>query len=140
LREIIPFLELPQNALPDKQFERVKNREQMIEVTQAYRAQFSDPISFAAGETVEVGKADTEFPEWLWCRSSSGKEGWVHRSFLADLTGSTTGTQDYSARELSVTGGERGMTLESLGGWVYVQLESGEKGWLPQSHVRTIVP
>ena len=109
-----------------------------VEVIKAYQAQYPDPIFFAAGETIEVGDADTEFPEWLWCRGPSGKEGWVHRSFLADSTGLTTGTRDYSARELTVTGGERGASIESLDGWVRLRLESGEKGWLPESHVRPI--
>ena len=109
-----------------------------VEVIKAYQAQYPDPIFFAAGETIEVGDADPEFPEWLWCRAPSGKKGWVHRSFLADSTGVTTGTRDYSARELTVTGGERGESIESLDGWVCLRLESGEKGWLPENHVRPI--
>jgi SH3-like domain-containing protein len=50
-------------------------------------AQYADPIAFRAGETVEVGHADAEFPEWLWCRGPDAKEGWVHSSFLSHTTG-----------------------------------------------------
>ena len=49
----------------------------------AYTAQYADPIAFRAGERVEVGHADAEFPEWFWCRRPDAKEGWVHCSFLS---------------------------------------------------------
>ena len=108
-----------------------------VEVIKAYQAQYSDPISFEAGTNVKVERADPEFPDWFWCRASSGKEGWVHRSFLAATLGTTTGTRAYSARELSVSGGERGALLESLDGWVRIRLDSGGEGWLPESHVHS---
>jgi SH3-like domain-containing protein len=110
-----------------------------VEVIKAYQAQYSDPISFDAGTTVEVERGDPEFPGWFWCRAPSGKEGWVHRSFLAATSGTTTGTRHYSARELSVSGGERGALLEMLDGWVRIRLDSGEEGWLPESHVHSNV-
>ena len=109
-----------------------------VEVIKTYQAQYSDPISFDAGTTVEVERSDPEFPNWFWCRAPSGKEGWVHRSFLAATLG-TTGIRPYSARELSVSGGERGALLESLDGWARIRLDSGEEGWLPESHVHSEV-
>lgn len=111
-----------------------------VEVIKAYEAQYSDPISFVAGATLEVVKADPEFPGWHWCRTSTGKKGWVHRSCLSAIAGTTTGTRTYSARELTVTTGEKGALLESLDGWVCLRLQSGEEGWLPETHVRTIAP
>ena len=55
----------------------------------AYTAQYADPIAFRAGETVEVGHADSEFPEWFWCRGPDAKEG--YSSFLSRTTGRVTG-------------------------------------------------
>ena len=44
----------------------------------AYTAQYADPIALRAGEAVEVGHADAEFPEWLWCRQlDDDRCGWV---------------------------------------------------------------
>ena len=105
------------------------------EVTKAYTAQYPDPIRFGAGETVQVERGDPEYPGWFWCRAASGKEGWVHRSFLAGCDGKTTSVRAYSARELTVAGGEQGALLQRLEGWVCVRLDTGEEGWMPESHV-----
>ena len=83
----------------------------VTEVIETYTAQYDDPISFDAGVAVQVLHGDSEFRGWFWCRAPSGKEGWVHQSFLDDAAGTTKSTQAYSARELSVSGGERGCVL-----------------------------
>lgn len=106
-----------------------------VTVAQAYTSQYSDPICFAANETLQVERADSEYPGWFWCRAASGKEGWVHRSFLAATAGTTTSVRAYSGRELTVAEGEQGVLVESLDGWVCLRRESGEEGWVPESHV-----
>jgi SH3-like domain-containing protein len=113
---------------------------QQAEIIQAYTSQYPDPICFGAGEAVQVLRGDAEFPGWFWCRASSGKEGWVHRSFLAAETGDTTSTQAYSAKELSVSAGARGTVCQSLDGWVLLKLDGGDEGWIPESHLRFIEP
>ena len=113
----------------------------LIEVIKAYASSYPDPIGFDAGASVNVEREDSEYPGWFWCRVPSGKEGWVHRSFLAETVGATTSVVAYSARELTLTGGERGVVVRSLDGWTLVRLDSGEEGWLPASHVHpTKVP
>ena len=108
----------------------------LVTVTKAYTAQYPDPICFDAGETVQVERGDPEYPGWFWCRAGSGREGWVHRLFLAASAGTTTSVRAYSARELTVAEGARGILLDSLDGWVCVRLETGDEGWIPESHVR----
>ena len=107
-----------------------------VTITRAYTSQYSDPICFEANVAVEVERADSEYPGWFWCRAPSGREGWVHRSFLAAGAGTTTSVRAYSARELKVKGGERGTLIEQLDGWVCIRLETGDEGWVPESHVR----
>jgi SH3-like domain-containing protein len=104
-------------------------------VVRTYAATYADPISFEAGDRVEVQRPDAEFPGWHWCRNRSGKEGWVHRSFLEGEAGMTVGIRAYSARELSVDVGAAGTVLQQLDGWLYVELQDGRQGWLPVSHV-----
>jgi SH3-like domain-containing protein len=111
-------------------------RVMLIEVVEAYASKYSDPISFDAGVAVSIEREDAEYPGWFWCRVASGKEGWVHRSYLSALIGTTTSTAAYSARELTVRGGERGKVIRSLDGWELVRLDSGEEGWVPSSHIR----
>jgi len=108
----------------------------LITIIKPYTAQYPDPISFDAGATVHVEREDPEYPGWFWCRASSGKAGWVHRSFLADCRDTTTGSRAYSARELTVAGGESGTAIHRLDGWVYVRLATGPEGWLPEDNVR----
>ena len=108
----------------------------LVEVTKPYAAQYPDPISFEAGATVHVERDDPEYPGWFWCRGSSGKAGWVHRSFLEACSGTTTGLRAYSAKELTVAGGERGRAIQQLDGWVYVRLDRGAEGWLPQDNIQ----
>jgi len=104
-------------------------------VVKSYVAQYSDPIEFASGELIELEREDPEYPGWWWCRAPTGKEGWVHRSFLERSARKAKGLSAYSARELSVSRGERGQILQSLDGWVCFRLESGLQGWLPETHV-----
>lgn len=106
-----------------------------VEVIKAYKAQYPDPICFEAGAVVKVGRQDSEYPGWFWCRAPSEKEGWVHQSFLAANIGTTTSVHPYSARELTAVGGERGTAIHCLDRWVYIRLDSGDEGWIPQSHV-----
>jgi SH3-like domain-containing protein len=108
----------------------------LVAVTKAYTAQYPDPICFDAGETVQVERGDAEYPGWYWCRAASGREGWVHCSYLAACAGTTTSVRAYSARELTVAGGERGALLDLLDGWACIRLDTGDEGWIPESHVR----
>jgi len=50
-------------------------------IIREYMPEYPDPIEVAAGERVSVGNEDAEFPGWVWCRSSDGREGWVPAGF-----------------------------------------------------------
>lgn len=104
----------------------------MVVVREAYAAQYADPIAFRCGDEVQVERSDVEFPEWFWCRGPDGKEGWGHRSFLSQSTGRALGISDYSARELSVSVGDRDRIIRVLDGWAYFQLEENRAGWVPE--------
>jgi len=103
-----------------------------VVVREAYAAQYQDPIAFRCGDEVQVGRPDTRFTEWFWCRGPDGKEGWVHRSFLALSGGRAVATSGYSARELTVSVGDRGQVVRILDGWAYLQLENNRAGWVPE--------
>jgi len=109
-----------------------------VEVVATYKAQYQDPIAFETDEDVIVEREDSEFPQWFWCRVKSGKQGWVHRSFLSVDTGVAKGLRAYSANELNVSPGARGTLIHSLDGWAYIHLDRGEKGWLPETHLRNL--
>ena len=103
-----------------------------VTVREPHAAQYQDPIALRHGDLVEVQRADTEFTEWLWCRGPDQKEGWVHRSFLSQVSGRAVALSDYSAKELTVAAGERGRMMRLLDGWAFVELEGKGAGWLPE--------
>jgi uncharacterized protein YgiM (DUF1202 family) len=107
-------------------------------VTRDYVAQYADPIALRMGDAVTVHRADTEYVGWYWCTNDSGKEGWVHESYLSAVHGQAAGIKDYTAAELSVRAGERVTFLDRSTGWVFVQRQDGAKGWVPETHVNAV--
>ncbi|MDA0814417.1 MAG: SH3 domain-containing protein [Verrucomicrobia bacterium] len=107
-----------------------------FEVTEPYEEQYKNPICFEEGEEVVVCRPDDQFPGWFWCRAATGIEGWVHGSFLASHSGTTTATESYSARELTVAAGDSGNILRQLDGWALVSVGDSAEGWLPLTHIR----
>jgi SH3-like domain-containing protein len=114
----------------------MEQAESRVVIVEAYRAQYGDPIAFRAGETVDVHRADSEFPEWFWCRAPGGKEGWVHFSYLSQTTGQSTAVCDYSAQELTVAAGDEARLIRALGGWACLALEDGRSGWVPDKIIQ----
>lgn len=99
--------------------------------TRDYTATYADPISFKAGESVQVGRQDDEWPTFLWCISQSGKSGWTPLPYLDRRGSQAVARRDYSAIELTVAAGE-GLTLEEeLGGWYWAATDDGRRGWVP---------
>jgi SH3-like domain-containing protein len=105
-----------------------------VYIKKDYTAKYPDAIEFDAGAAVRVEREDPEFPGWYWCRVPSGKEGWVHRSFLAATAGDTVGLHDFSGREITVVAGERAVVVFILDGWAWVKPVRGGDGWIPKSH------
>src|SRR2546425_10714280 len=77
-----------------------------------HRIEYPDPIRVAAGEGVNVGREDAEFPGWKWCKGLGGRESWVPAELLSGEGAQATLVHDYSARELEVRAGEEGVVEE----------------------------
>src|SRR5439155_16788236 len=103
-----------------------------------HRIEYPDPIGVAAGERVNVGREDAEFPGWKWCKASDGREGWVPVELLSNEGAETTVLQDYSARELAVRPGEEVIVEESRHEWLLVRNALGERGWILASSIESI--
>ena len=111
-------------------------------VLKSYTTQYPDPITIRKGDLVTLGKRDTDFPGWIWATSlESGKSGWVPEQFLRIRGDQAESLRDYSARELTVAEGSMVTVLEALLGWCLVESDSGDRGWIPQSHLaRSVTP
>lgn len=96
-----------------------------------YTATYADPISFNAGETVQVGRQDDEWPTFLWCISQAGKSGWTPLPYLDRRGSQAIARRDYDAIELTVAAGDQLTLEEELGGWYWAAAEDGRRGWVP---------
>jgi SH3-like domain-containing protein len=106
-------------------------------VQRKYEAQYRDPIQVKAGESVEVVRADNDDPGWLWCRAMDGREGWVPVQLLSGQGVRAVIREDYSAKELAVFPGDEVEVEKACNGWLLVSNAQGQRGWIPQSHIRT---
>ncbi len=102
-----------------------------VRVEEAWTAVYADPIGGAAGDVLEVGRRDEEWPVFLWCRAADGREGWVPEPFLALDGPRGRLVRDYSARELTVARGDEIRALEEVGGWARAEAPDGRTGWVP---------
>lgn len=92
-------------------------------------------LRLRAGDLVQLGDYDTEYPEWRWVVAPDSRGGWIHESLLTITADRTTAACDYDATELSAVGGETIEILRSLGGWIECRSRKGEVGWIPGENV-----
>lgn len=106
---------------------------QTVRVVADYDSAYPDPLALVPGEVVRAGRADEQWPAFVWCVNTAGKGGWVPASFLHPQGGTAVALRPYTARELSVRAGERVTLGERAGGWAWATNAAGESGWLPES-------
>ncbi|MEK3902732.1 SH3 domain-containing protein [Paenibacillus sp. FSL R7-0179] len=107
---------------------------QRYTVIKAHTSTYPDPIILQKGQEVWYGREDTQFPNWIFCKSvSTSKEGWVPKQILTtpDRRGIATVTEDYSAHELTVAQGDLLWGLKHLNDWTYCKTDNNEYGWVP---------
>ena len=100
-----------------------------------YQVEYPNPIQVKAGERVQVGQTDDDYPGWLWSRARDGREGWVPVELLSPERPLATALVDYSARELAVEIGDEVEIEEVRHGWALVRNSQGEVGWIPETHI-----
>lgn len=111
-------------------------------VIKDYQSCYPDPIVLKKGDEVFYGKEDTQYPNWIFCKSvTSEKEGWVPKQILSSLDSISAKAivlQDYSAHELTVNKGERLIAIQHLNDWTYCKSQTEEHGWVPTEHLTII--
>ena len=101
-------------------------------VIQPWEATYPDPISVVSGTLVSVGRRDEEWGGFLWCRSPSGREGWIPAELLEpDDSGGARVIASYDARELTVGEGDRVNAGDSRAEWTWCEAVDGRAGWVP---------
>ena len=101
-------------------------------VIESWEAGYPDPITVNPGDRVSVGRRDEEWSDFLWCRSSTERAGWIPASILElDGRGGALVVATYDARELTVGEGDRVSTRYSLAEWTWCEADDGRTGWVP---------
>lgn len=107
-------------------------------VVKEYEASDPNPLVIKAGEKLWVGVRDTTWPAFVRCRNHAGNEGWVPDRYLEIDGKDGVARVDYSAVELTVSGGEILFLEQEVGGWYWARKEPRERGWIPAEHVQII--
>ena len=108
-------------------------RKQKARIRLKYEVEYQNPIQVGAGERVEVGRADEDYPGWLWCHAADGREGWMPSELLSRQGTQGIVLRDYSAKELAVRPGDE--VEEVRHGWALIRNAEQERGWIPESHI-----
>jgi len=105
-------------------------------VLRDYRAQYANPIRFAEGDLVTLGRHDHEWPTFVWTTTADGNAGWAPVDWLKPLgDGRAQALRDYSAQELDVDAGDEVALHSELGGWWWAERMDLACGWIPETHI-----
>lgn len=105
-----------------------------VRVTASRPADHVVTIHIRPGDVVGVGHRNQQYPEFLWCASGDGHQGWVAESYLR-MTGEkeAVAQREYDAAQLTVIRGELLDVLEQQGSWLLCRNARGVQGWVPSS-------
>ena len=110
-----------------------------VVVIEAHHASFPNPIKIKKGESVQVGKRDTEFVGWIWTTTHDGNSGWAPESLLEISGEHAVAKEDYIASELSTEVGEELTVFRELHAWYWVSNSAGVYGWVPVKTVTKVL-
>jgi hypothetical protein len=90
------------------------------------------PIQLAAGDEVEVGDRDTEWPEFVFVTAERGA-GWVPARHLSRSSGRAVVQIPYDTTELPTEVGDvlQVVAEDVPSGWLWCRSSSGREGWVP---------
>ena len=98
-------------------------------------------IHIRPGDVVGVGHRNQQYPEFLWCASEDGHQGWVAESYL-EMTGDkeAAAVREYDAAQLTVVEGEVLDVLDRQGAFVLCRSAAGAQGWVPLGVLEDVTP
>jgi SH3 domain/Variant SH3 domain len=109
-----------------------------VRVVEAHTIPERQPLRLAAGDLVDVGRRDDDWPTFVFVTAGHGS-GWVPSRYLSAESGQAAVRTPYDTTELPTTEEE---TLEVLrrddeSGWLWCRSRDGHEGWVPS---RTVEP
>ena len=102
-----------------------------ITVIKSHKSNYPNPISFEKGDLLSVGMHDDEYAGWVRVTTRDGNEGWAPEQYIELHSDQWVAIENYSAKELNTTVGEKLLVLHELNEWVWVQNSHDRYGWVP---------
>ena len=108
-----------------------------VVVIEEHVSTFPNPISFAQGEKVKLGRTDTEYAGWISVTTANGNEGWAPQQYIEATADASVGITkcSYTAFEMNTVMNEQLEVITELNEWYWVRNSNGQKGWVP---IRTV--
>lgn len=117
-------------------------------VTQDWTIMYTDPIILEKGQKVIIDNSkienDPEWKNWVWCISENNS-GWGPVQILSNgdnvdsLKTEAIVLENYSAKELNVTKGEKVKGNKIVNGWLWcAKIDNEDFGWLPMKNLSKI--
>jgi hypothetical protein len=119
----------------------MENQPRKVRVTESRPRDHVVTIHLGPGDVVGVGHRNQQYPEFLWCASEDGHQGWVAESYL-EMTSETEAVtlREYDAAQLTVVEGEVLDALDEQGAFVLCRNDAGAQGWVPSRLLEDAAP
>ncbi len=104
-----------------------------VRVTESRPRDHVVTIHIGPGDVVGVGHRNQQYPEFIWCATEDGHQGWVAESYL-EMTGEkeAVALKEYDAAQLTVVEGEVLDVLDEQGAFLLLRNTAGAQGWVPR--------
>ena len=109
----------------------------MALVVAGFDAKYPDQMMIDEGQELTVMKND-EWPGWLLCQNSSGKQGWVPEKIVKITTGKAVAQESHDTREISMQEGEIVRIEKIETGRAWVTDMTNETGWVPLKNLKIV--
>lgn len=108
-------------------------------VIKDYETNYPESLSFTRGVKINCGKKfndDPDWKDWIWCTSERGVAAWVPEQIIQKNGDTAIIIEDYDAKELNITKGEKLTIIKKLNGFAFVENEYGLQGWVPLKNLK----
>lgn len=114
-------------------------------VIQDHTSEYPEPITFAKGALLLVGKkyeGPENWVDWMFCETPGQKGGWVPVQIIEMVDdGAARAREDYTARELNAQKGELLLVSRTMNGWAWCKsIDGSESGWVPLASLQEAHP
>ena len=98
----------------------------------------SNPLAMLGGDELKVGRRDDEWPGWVFCEDTAGRQGWVPEKYVRISGEKGIAEEGYVAQELSAVEGEIVRVEKVERGWAWVRSMTDETGWIPVKNLKGV--